>query len=66
MGIKRSGGQFVKAGNIIVRQRGSEFHPGLNAGQGDDFTIFALIDGFVNFHRGRRHVISVIPEAQVN
>jgi ribosomal protein L27 len=38
----------------------------LNAGQGDDFTIFALIDGFVNFHRGRRHVISVIPEAQVN
>ncbi|MCS7317645.1 MAG: 50S ribosomal protein L27 [Candidatus Dojkabacteria bacterium] len=51
LGIKRFGGQFVKAGEIIVRQRGSRFHPGKNAGMGRDFTIFAKVDGIVSFRR---------------
>ena len=49
LGVKRFGGQFVKAGNIIVRQRGTKFRPGLNAGLGRDHTIFALTDGHVSF-----------------
>ena len=49
LGVKRYGGQFVLAGNIIVRQRGTEFHPGLNVGLGKDHTLFALIDGKVEF-----------------
>lgn len=62
LGVKRFGGQFVKAGNIIVRQRGTKFHPGLNAGMGRDYTIFALIDGIVNFETsGNRKKVSVIP-----
>jgi|SRR5690606_23503815 len=51
LGIKRYGGQFVKAGEIIVRQRGSEFYPGKNTGIGRDFTIFTKIDGYVSFRR---------------
>ena len=49
LGVKRYGGQLVKAGNIIVRQRGPEFHPGDNVGMGKDHTLFALIDGTVKF-----------------
>ena len=49
LGVKRYGGQLVKAGNIIVRQRGTEFHPGDNVGIGKDHTLFALIDGTVKF-----------------
>ncbi len=49
VGVKRYGGQLVKAGNIIVRQRGTEFHPGDNVGIGKDHTLFALIDGTVKF-----------------
>jgi large subunit ribosomal protein L27 len=49
LGVKRYGGQVVKAGNIIVRQRGTEFHPGDNVGMGKDHTLFALIDGTVKF-----------------
>mgnify|MGYP001166126165 CR=1 FL=1 len=49
LGVKRYGGQLVKAGNIIVRQRGTEFHPGDNVGMGKDHTLFALIDGIVTF-----------------
>ena len=49
LGVKRYGGQFVLAGNIIVRQRGTEFHPGLNVGLGKDHTLFALVDGHVSF-----------------
>ena len=49
LGVKRYGGQLVKAGNIIVRQRGTEFHPGDNVGMGKDHTLFALIDGIVKF-----------------
>ena len=49
LGVKRYGGQLVKAGNIIVRQRGTEYHPGENVGIGKDHTLFALIDGTVKF-----------------
>ncbi|WP_319241177.1 50S ribosomal protein L27 [uncultured Propionivibrio sp.] len=49
LGVKRYGGEQVLAGNIIVRQRGTEFHPGVNVGLGKDHTLFALIDGKVEF-----------------
>ncbi len=51
LGIKRFGGEFVKAGNILARQRGTKFHPGQNVGLGRDFTLFSLVDGFVKFER---------------
>jgi large subunit ribosomal protein L27 len=63
LGIKKSGGQAVVAGNILARQRGTKWHPGTNVGLGRDHTIFALIDGTVEFARksqGRVH-ISVRP-----
>jgi large subunit ribosomal protein L27 len=54
-GVKKFGGQKVVAGNILVRQVGTKFHPGRNVGQGSDFTLFALVDGVVSFDReGRR------------
>ena len=49
LGVKRYGGQFVRAGNIIVRQRGTQFHPGDNVGCGKDYTLFSLTDGVVEF-----------------
>jgi large subunit ribosomal protein L27 len=63
LGIKCYGGENVTAGNIIVRQRGTKFHPGANVGRGRDDTLFALIDGTVQFERrGRnRQQISVYP-----
>jgi large subunit ribosomal protein L27 len=51
LGVKRADGQFVLAGNILVRQRGSHIHPGNNVGKGSDDTLFALIDGTVKFER---------------
>ncbi|HYJ67729.1 MAG TPA: 50S ribosomal protein L27 [Nocardioidaceae bacterium] len=62
LGVKRFGGQLVNAGEIIVRQRGTRFHPGTNVGRGGDDTLFALIEGNVEFgtRRGRR-VINVVP-----
>jgi len=65
LGVKLYGGQVVKAGNIIVRQRGTTFHPGLNVGLGNDYTIFSLIDGIVTFERKgkNRKKISVYPAA---
>ena len=60
------GGQFVPAGNILVRQRGTQFHPGLNVGVGKDFTLFAKIDGVVEFTvKGphKRRTVSVVPVA---
>lgn len=51
LGVKKYGGELVKPGNIIVRQRGTKLHPGSNVGLGRDHTIFALIDGFVKFER---------------
>ena len=54
-GVKRFGGQFVQAGNIIVRQVGTKFHAGHGVGRGNDYTLFALRDGYVHFDRkGRR------------
>ena len=63
LGVKIYGGQSCKAGNIIVRQRRTEFHPGNNIGMGKDHTLFALVDGTVNFKVGRedKRVVSVIP-----
>ena len=65
LGVKRFGGQFVKAGEIIVRQRGTHFHPGRNVGRGNDDTLFATAAGNVEFgtFRGRRVVNVVLPEA---
>jgi large subunit ribosomal protein L27 len=59
LGVKRSGGQEVVAGNILVRQRGTQFYPGVNVGMGRDHTLFALTDGFVSFglgHNGRPRI----------
>ena len=62
LGIKRFGGQVVKAGEIIVRQRGTKFHPGANVGRGKDDTLFALAAGAVEFGRARgRDVVNVQP-----
>ena len=56
LGVKVFGGQFVRAGGIIVRQRGTQFHPGRNVGRGKDDTLFALADGQVTFDRDGRRV----------
>ncbi len=67
LGVKIWGGQCVKAGNIIVRQRGTVHHPGENTGMGKDHTLFALVDGTVQFKKGRndRSFVSVIPQEGV-
>lgn len=64
-GVKAYGGENVRAGNIIVRQVGTQFHPGKNVGLGRDFTIFSLIDGVVKFENKdrRRQKVSVYPVA---
>ena len=64
LGVKRYGGELVTAGNIIVRQRGTKFHPGTNMGLGRDHTLFALSDGYVKFHVGQRgrSLVSVVDE----
>lgn len=68
LGVKRFGGQFVLAGNILVRQRGTKFKPGRNVGVGNDHTLFALRDGYVKFHnkgaKGRFISIEQSAEAQ--
>ncbi len=68
LGVKIWGGQKVVAGNIIVRQRGNQHFPGTGVAQGKDDTLFALIDGTVNFHRGKynKSVVSVIPAEEQN
>ncbi len=66
LGVKRFGGEAVKAGNIIVRQRGTWFHPGENVGCGRDHTLFALVDGTVRFRTGgrkNRRSVSIEPGA---
>jgi large subunit ribosomal protein L27 len=64
LGVKRYGGQLVNAGEIIVRQRGTHIHPGQGVGRGGDDTLFALVEGSVEYgtRRGRR-VVNVIPSA---
>ena len=66
LGDKRYGGQFVPAGNILVRQRGTQFHPGLNVGVGKDYTLFAKVDGVVEFTvkgERQRRTVNVVPVA---
>ena len=64
LGVKVFGGSTVHAGTIIIRQRGTKFHPGKNVGIGGDDTLFALVDGAVQFgHRKGRKVIDVVPVA---
>jgi len=62
LGVKKFDGERVLAGNIIMRQRGTKYHPGRNMGMGRDFTLFALKDGFVKFDKAHRK-ISIITEA---
>jgi large subunit ribosomal protein L27 len=66
LGVKRGDGQFVLAGNILVRQRGTVIHPGVNVGLGDDDTLFAKADGVVRFERKdkRRKQVSIYPRIQ--
>ena len=66
LGAKRADGQFVKAGNILYRQRGTKIHPGVNVGRGGDDTLYALVDGVVRFERkGRdRKQVSIYPVAE--
>ncbi len=62
LGVKRYDGQLVRAGTIIVRQRGTKIKPGNNVGVGKDYTLYALVDGFVKFERaGKRKKVSVYP-----
>ena len=64
LGVKKYDGEVVKAGNIVIRQRGTKFHPGTNMGLGKDYTLFALIDGFVkleDFGRNKKRV-AIYPE----
>ncbi|NEQ31988.1 MAG: 50S ribosomal protein L27 [Leptolyngbya sp. SIO4C5] len=63
LGVKRFGGQAVRAGNILIRQRGTKYHPGNNVGRGGDDTLFALVDGIVTFERKGRSSkkVSVYP-----
>ncbi|WOD41664.1 50S ribosomal protein L27 [Nodosilinea sp. E11] len=65
LGVKRYGGEAVRAGNILIRQRGTKIHPGENVGRGGDDTLFALVDGVVTFERRgkNRKKVSVYPAA---
>jgi len=68
LGVKIYGGQFAKAGNIIIRQRGTAHRPGNNVGMGKDHTIFAMVDGTVEFRRKKddKSYISIVPTEVVN
>ncbi len=67
LGVKSHDGEFVFAGSIIVRQRGTKVHPGLNVGIGSDDTLFAKADGFVAFRsRGEKKVVNVCPEPRMS
>jgi large subunit ribosomal protein L27 len=63
-GVKKFGGENVRAGNILIRQVGTKFHPGLNVGQGNDYTLFALVDGVVSFDRKGRRINVVAAAAE--
>lgn len=63
LGIKAADGQFVTKGSILVRQRGTQWHPAKNVGLGKDFTLFALIDGIVSFVKTNKTTVSVLPQA---
>lgn len=62
LGVKKFGGQLVRAGNILIKQRGTKVYPGINVGMGSDFTLFALKDGIVKFEdRKSKKYVSVLP-----
>ncbi|RKZ33969.1 50S ribosomal protein L27 [bacterium] len=63
LGVKKFAGEFVRTGNILVRQRGTKFHPGINVSRGKDDTLYSLADGYVKFGRNRfgKKTISVLP-----
>ena len=61
LGCKRFGGQYVGAGEILVRQRGTHFHPGNNVGRGKDDTLFAMTEGTVSYTKGKQRKVHVIP-----
>ncbi len=63
LGIKATSGEFVTAGSILVRQRGTKWHPAKNVGMGRDDTLYARIDGVVSFRKGARTYVSVLPPA---
>ncbi len=63
LGVKATGGEFVRAGSIIVRQRGTKWYPAKNVGVGKDYTLFALIDGIVTYRKGAKTFVSVQPAA---
>ena len=63
LGVKRYDGQVVTAGSVLIRQRGTKVHPGLNVGLGRDFTLFALIDGTVKFQKDGK-VVAILPIAE--
>ncbi|MBB65194.1 MAG: 50S ribosomal protein L27 [Waddliaceae bacterium] len=63
LGVKATHGQFVKAGSIIIRQRGTKWHPSTNVGRGNDDTLFALVDGTVCFRKTKNTLVSVAPLA---
>lgn len=67
LGVKQFGGQRVLAGNVLVRQRGTKFHPGANVGMGRDHTLFALVEGEVSFatKTGGRTYVSIVPGAPI-
>ncbi|MCF8234895.1 MAG: 50S ribosomal protein L27 [Bacteroidales bacterium] len=66
LGVKIFGGQFAKAGNILIRQRGTKHNPGLNVGIGKDHTLFALTDGYVEFRKktNNKSYVSVVPKTE--
>jgi ribosomal protein L27 len=61
LGVKATGGEFVTAGSILVRQRGTQWHPAKNVGIGRDDTLFALVDGIVSYRKSNRTTVSVLP-----
>jgi large subunit ribosomal protein L27 len=61
LGVKASAGQFVKAGSILVRQRGTKWHPAKNVGRGSDDTLFSLVDGIVSYRKSKHTFVSVQP-----
>ncbi len=61
LGVKRADGQFVTAGSILIRQRGTKWHPAKNVARGKDDTLFALVDGKVSFRSSKKTFVSIIP-----
>ncbi|MCH1429207.1 MAG: 50S ribosomal protein L27 [Chlamydiales bacterium] len=64
LGIKAAAGQFVSAGSILVRQRGTKWSPGNNVRRGNDDTLFAVVDGVVTFRKTKKTIVSVLPKAE--